>query len=168
MASVSMVTLTEVIIPIVPAFCPKDIRTAKVENRWQTGTDLASMVDHCSKMFLPVCDNTSNKELFLCIVDQFLNAAHDDHLHLDNGGDHCTKFRCILGGDLCIVWQGISDAQATKMVDNFMLNIDALVVLCLQPMANFDQIAHVCASTKPHCQSCEELTSCLRIMSHLG
>ena len=134
----------------------------------ETGADLVDMTNHCCKMHFPVCDDLSNKELLLYIVDQFFNAAHDNCLHLDNDGNFCTKFCGILGSGLCVVWHGTSDAQAAKTVDNFMLDVDTLIAWYLQPAVHFDQIEYVCASTKPFDQSCKELASRLHIMSHLG
>ena len=156
MPSVSAVTLAKMIISIVPAFCPEDVHTVKVENKGQTGADLVDMVDHCHKMCLPVCDDSSNKELLLCVVDQFLEATHDHCLHLNHSSDCCTKFCSILGGNLCVVSQGISDAQAAKMVDNFMLNVDTLIAWCLQPTACFDQIECDKMHTKTRARTMEE------------
>ena len=62
------------------------------------------------KMYLPTCNDRSNKELFLCIVDQFLDAMHNDQLHLSTGALRHTKFWDVIGGNLRIFWQEISDA----------------------------------------------------------
>ena len=53
---------------------------------------------------------TRHKELLLCMIDQFLDAAHNDWLHLSAGILRCAKFWNVVGGDLCIVQHEISDA----------------------------------------------------------
>ena len=90
-ASLAAVTLHNAIVPILPSFRAEDLRTVKVEHGWMTGNG-ANTVDHGHKMHLLTCDDPSNKELLLCIVDQFLDAAHNDRLHLSTGPSRCTKF----------------------------------------------------------------------------
>ena len=166
MASISTVSLREAIIPLIPTFHPAELRTIKMENKWTEGT-APNTVERYYKMYLPVCDDPSNKELFLYVVDQFFDAAHNDRLHLDGTGCY-TKFRDVLGGDLRIAWQAISGAQATKSLGNFVEDVDELIEQYLAPTSYFDQLEYIRDSTKSYAQSCEELASRLRIISHLG
>ena len=76
-ASLAAVTLCNVIIPLFPSFRAEDFCTVKVKHSWTTGNG-ANTVDHSYKIYLPTCDDPSNKELLLCITDQFLDAAHND------------------------------------------------------------------------------------------
>ena len=76
-ASLAAVTLCNVIVPLLPSFRTEDVRAVKVKHTWTTGNS-ANTVKNCHKMYLLMCDDPSNKELFLHVVDQFLNAAHDD------------------------------------------------------------------------------------------
>ena len=76
-ASLAAVTLGNEIVPLLPSFRAEDIRTVKVEHGWMTGNS-TNAVCPSHKMCLPRCDDLLNKKLLLCIVDQFLCAAHDD------------------------------------------------------------------------------------------
>ena len=76
-ASLAIVTLCNVIIPLFPSFCTEDICTVKVEHHWTT-CNSRNAVAHGYKMCLLTCDDPSNKELLLYIIDQFLDAAHKD------------------------------------------------------------------------------------------
>ena len=107
-ASLSEVALCNAIVPLLPSFRDKDVRTVKVEHSWTTGNG-TNAVKNCHKMHLPMCDDPSNKELFLCVIDQFLDASHDDRLHLSTGALCHAKFWDIIGGNSRIVWQKISD-----------------------------------------------------------
>ena len=49
-----------------------------------------------------------------------------------------------------------------------MIDIDVLVGCCLTPMAYQDQFECLCVATKLFQMSCEQLGSCLRVISHLG
>ena len=137
-----------------------------VEHCWTTGQG-ENAIDHSYKMHLPTCDDPSNVEQLLCIVDQFLDDAHDDRLHLSTGVQCHTKFRDIIGSDLRIVWQGISDAQANETVDTFRTNLDTLVEHYFAPTAHQDQLEYLCTAAKPFQMSCKQLVSCLRVISHL-
>ena len=164
LTSLSAVTLREAILPLVPTFRPEDLRTTKVENRWTP----QNQNERYAKMYLPVCDDPSHKEVFLYVIDQFLDAAHNDRLHLSTGPVRYTKFRDVLGGDLRIVWQQISDAQAAKSIDTFATDLDDLIGRYLAPTSYFDQLEYLRSATKPYNQTCEELASRLRVMSRLG
>lgn len=63
------------------------------------------------KLFLPVCNDPSNKELFLYIINQFFDAAHNNCLHFTQGAQCYTKFHAVLGGALRISWTTIADVQ---------------------------------------------------------
>ena len=76
-ASLATVTLCNAIVPVFPSFRTENLRAMKVECSWTTG-DGTNAADHSYNMCLPTCDDPSNKELLLCIIDQFLDAAHDD------------------------------------------------------------------------------------------
>ena len=165
--SLATVTLHNVIIPLLPSFCTEDLHTVKVEHCWMTGNG-ANTVDHSSKMYLPTCDDPSNKELLLYVINQFLNAAHNDRLHLSTGALHYSKFQDIIGGNLRIIWQEISDAQGAKTVDSLMEDMDVLVGCYLAPTAYQDQLEYLLTATKQFQMSCEQLGSCLRVISHLG
>ena len=139
-ASLAAVTLCNAIIPVLPSFRAEDLRTVKVEHSWMTGNG-ANAVNHSYKMYLPMCDDLPNKELLLYIIDQFLDAAHNDRLHLSTWPLSCAKFRDIVGGDLHVVWQEISDAQGAKSINSFVEDIDVLVgnvasKCCMLPQAN--------------------------------
>ena len=141
-------------LPLTPSFRPEELRTVKVEHKWTTGNPPQ---DRYAKMYLPVCDDPSNKEVFLYVIDQFLDAAHTDRLHLTTGAQRYTKFRSILGGDLRIAWQEISDATANKSVDTFQTDLDLLIGRYFTPTSYFDQLEYLRTVTKPYQQSCEEL-----------
>ena len=166
-ASLAAVTLCNAIIPLLPSFHTEDLHTVKVEHFWTTGEG-ENAVKHSYKMYLPTCDNTSNVEQLLYIIDQFLNAAHNDQLYLSTGVQCYTKFQDIIGSDLRIVWQGISDAQVNKTVDRFWTNLDTLVGHYLAHTAYQDQLEYLCTATKPFQMSCKQLGSPLCVISHLG
>ena len=90
-ASLATVTLCNVIVPLLPSFCTEDVRTVKVEHGWTTGNG-TNAVAHSYKMYLLTCDDPLNKELLLCIIDEFLDAVHNDRLHLSTGASCYTKF----------------------------------------------------------------------------
>ena len=166
-ASLAAVILCNAIIPLLPSFRMEDLCTMKVEHHWTTGNG-KNAIDHGYKMHLPMCDDPSNVEQLLYIIDQFLKAAHNDQLHLSAGASRHTNFRDIVGGNSRIVWQEISDAQANKTVDTFRTNMDDLVGCCLAPMAYHDQLEYLHTATKPFQMSCEQLGSHLCVISHFG
>ena len=76
-ASLAAITLCNAIIPLLPSFCAEDLCTVKVEHHWTTGQG-KNVVKHSCKMYLPTCDDPLNVEQHLYIIDQFLDAAHND------------------------------------------------------------------------------------------
>lgn len=166
MASLAAVSLKNPIIPIVSSFDPATVRTVKVENRWTTGG--ANPREEYAKMFLPVCDDPSNKELFLYVVDQFFDAMHNERLHLSRGEQRYTKFRAVLGGALRLSWTTISDAQAAKTNDTFASDVAELIGQYLAPSSFADQDEYLKSVTKPFNVSCEELGSRLRVINRLS
>ena len=107
MASAAGLTLREAILPIKSTLVTADLRTVKVENNW----NVAGQAQYC-KMYLPVCDDPANKELLIYVIDQFLDAAHNDRLHLSTGAERYSKFRQVVDGSLRVEWQTISDARS--------------------------------------------------------
>ena len=166
MSAVSALTLKEPIIPIVSSFDPANVRTAKVEHEWTTGG--ANPRDEFAKMYLPVCDDPSQKELFLYVVDQFMDATHDERLHLSTGPIRYTKFRIVLSGALRISWQTISDGRANKTVNTFAEDLRALVGMFLAPASRDDQLEYMRSITKPFTMSCETLGARIQVVSRLG
>ena len=153
-ASLAAVALCNVMVPILPSFRVEDFCTAKVEHSWTTGNG-ANAVNHIHKMCLLTCD-------------QFLDAAHNDRLHLSTSTLRCVKFWDIVGGDPRNDWQEISDAQVAKTIDSFMEDIDVLVGHCLSPTACQDQLECLRTGAEPFQMSCEQLGSRLHVISHLG
>ena len=166
MASVSAVALEAAVIPLQPSFCPEDLRAAKIEHSWTTTGN--NPEEKCSKMCLPVCDDPSQKEVFLHVIDAFLDAAHNDRLHLAVGSDRHNKFRQVLGGSLRISWQAISGARQNKTVDTFDEDLRELVAKCLAPAARADQLNCLAAANEPFEVDCEALGARFEVMSRLG
>ena len=90
-----------------------------------------------------MCDNVSNKELLLCMVSQFLNATHNDQLHLLSGAGHCTKFCDVLGSDFHVILKEMSAAKATKTVNVFVNEMDGLIGFCLPSVSHQDALKHL-------------------------
>ena len=68
-ASLAAVTLCNANVPLLPSFRMEDVCTMKVEHNWTTGNG-ANTITHSHKMHFQMCDDLSNKELLLCIVDE--------------------------------------------------------------------------------------------------
>ena len=166
MATSASLTLREAIIPLQPSFLSENIRTTKVENRWTTGG--ANPREHYYKMYLPICDDPSQKELFLYVIDQFFDAAHNDRLHLSTGTERYTKFRQVVDGALRMSWVAISDAQNNKTVDNFAGDVRTLVGEYLTPSSYEDQLNYLRSVEKPYSMECENLGARLKVISRLG
>ena len=163
MASLAVLTLKEAIIPIVPSFNVDELRTTKVENKWtSTGSE------QYAKMYLPVCSDPSQKELLLYVVNQFIDAAHSDRLHLTVGSQRYVKFRSVLDGDLRLTWQGISDGRANKTIDSFHEDLRSLIGTYLHETSYDDQLEYMRSATKPFSMSCAALGSRIRVISQLG
>ena len=163
MASLAVLTLKEAIIPIVPSFNPEDLRTIKVENKWTSAGN-----DQYAKMYLPVCSDPSQKELFLYVINQFIDAAHPDRLHLTVGTTRYMKFRSVLDGDLRLTWQELSEARANKTIETFNEDLRTFVGIYLQPTSYEDQLEYMRTATKPFSMSCDALGARLRVISQLG
>jgi hypothetical protein len=84
MTSVAGLSLREPILPLKQSFNPKDLCTTKVEWEWTTGMG-DNTWNKTAKIYLPICDNPSNKELFLYVIDQFIDSAAESRLHLMTG-----------------------------------------------------------------------------------
>ena len=164
MASLSVLTLKEGILPLVSSFNTEDVRTVKVEHSWTPANQEAQH----AKMYLPVCDDPSNKELFLYVIDQFIDASDNDRLHLSTGNVRYSKFRSVLGGDLRLKWQELSNARANKSVESFLLDQRALIATYLAPSSFDDEREYIRSVTKPFSMSCDALGVRLRVISHLS
>ena len=167
MATSAALSLKDPIIPLVCSFQPEYLRTTKVEWEWETGAG-ANVQQKRSKMYLPCCDDPSNKELVLYVVDQFLDAAHNDRLHLSTGPSRYTKFRQVLGGALLLAWQEISDARNNPSVDSFYEDLSELLLRFMAPSSFEDQRAYMLTAEKPFNMDCEALGARLRVISRLG
>ena len=124
MTSVAGLTLREAILPIQSTLDLENLRTTKVEHQWTT----TAGEERSAKMYLPICDDPAKKELFIYVIDQFIDAMDNNRLHLTTGPSRYSKFCQVLEGSLRIEWQMISDAQANKMADNFSIDVHALVM----------------------------------------
>ena len=167
MATSAALTLKDPIIPLICSFDTSQLRTTKVENEWTVGTGTRAK-DKYTKMYLPVCDDPSNKELFLYVVDAFIDAAAAERLHLTTGNELYNKFRQVVGGALRIAWVVISDARANKDVDTFMEDLMSLIGKYLAPSAFEDQLAYLRSTEKPYSLDCEALGARLEVISRLG
>lgn len=163
MASLAVLTLKEAIIPIVPSFNPEDLRTVKIENKWTTTAG-----DQYAKMYLPICSDPSQKEVFLYVVNQFIDAAHSERLHLTVATTRYMKFRAVLDGDLRLTWQALTDSRTTKTMDSFHEDLRALIATYLPPSSYEDQLEYMRTATKPFSMSCAALGSRIRVISELG
>ena len=163
MASVAGLTLREAILPLKASFDPTTLRTTKVENSWTSNN-----VDHYYKMYLPVCSDVTNKEILLYVIDQFVDAAHNDRLHLSTGDSRYSKFRQVLDGSLRLDWQTISDARNNKTINSFTEDVHALINLYLSPTSREDQLAYLRNITKPFLVEVAEASARLTVISRLG
>lgn len=75
--------------------------------------------DCSAKLYLPVCNNPSKKELFFYFTDQLLDAMSNDCLHLSTGPLCYFKFCIVMEGSLCLLWQTILANQNSKIVEFF-------------------------------------------------
>ena len=167
MASVAGLTLAEPILPLKQTFNPDDLRTTKIEHTWSETVNREQR-DRSAKMYLPVCGDPSNKELFLYVVDQFIDACHDSRLHLTTGDSRYNKFRQVLDGSLRIEWQNLSDARTSKTVDTFKQDYHALINKHLAPSSRLDQMAYLMKTTKIYGQEPDEVSARLTVINRLG
>ena len=84
MVAIASLALSEAVIPLFPSFNVNPIRRIEVEHKWTTWQGNQAREDH-AKTHLPICADPSNKELFMHVIDQFMDAAHFDWLHLAVG-----------------------------------------------------------------------------------
>ena len=94
--------------------------------------------------------------------------ASSDRLHLSAGVSRCNKFCAVLGGDLRIAWQTISDGRAKKTTGAFLKDVRGLVSCCLGPTSCEDQLECMRNVMKPFNMTCKALGSCLCVINHLG
>ena len=167
MASIAGLALSEAILPLECSFNPDELRTTKVEHQWTEGTG-DNARQRSSKMYLPVCSDPSNKELFLYVIDQFLDACDNDRLHLSQGPQRYTKFRQVLDGSLRIDWQELSDGRANKTVDSFKEDYHTLISKYLGPQSRSDQSAYLMKTTKHFNQDVAEASARLSVIDRLG
>lgn len=164
MSSIAVLTLKEAIIPLVSTFQTGSVRTVKVEHSW---TALGN--NRTAKMFLPVCDDPSQKELFVYVVDQFCDATDVNRLNLTDASIKYSKFRIVLGGALRITWQNLSEARGGIYTDaTFTADLNSLIATYMAPSSREDQLEYLRTATKPYNMSCEELGARLMVISRLG
>ena len=166
MAAVSVLTLKNPIVPLITSMDYAYLQTVKVEHRWTSG-QAPNERERSAKHYLPVVNDPSNKELLLYVVDQFLDAADNERLHLLTGTARYTKFRAVLGGDLRIRWQAISAAANNKTVDSFAVDVGELLATYLPPSSFEDQKEYLREASKPYSMDCDTLASRLRVISSL-
>jgi len=162
MAAVSMITLKEAIIPLQCSFDADNTRTIKVEHKWGNNNE------NYGKMHLPICGDPSKKELFLYVIDQFIDAAHEDRLHLTSGPVLYTKFRMVLDGALRLAWQSISDDRNQRTVESFKTDTTKLVDKYLSPSSFEDQKEYLNNVVKPFSITCENLGARLEVINRLS
>ena len=141
----------------------------KVENHWTestTGTRSADR-DRTAKVYLPLIEDPSQKELFFYVIDQFYDAMGSDRLNLKNEAFY-TKFRFVLGGSLRLEWQTISAAQNNKDLDHFHQDVRALIDEHFASTARDDQLEYMRGAFKPFGMSVEALAARIKVISRLS
>ena len=164
MASVAGLTLREAILPIKTTIVHENLRTTKVENSWTT----AQGANHSYKLYLPICSDPTNKELFLYVVEQFVDGAHNDRLHLSNGPSRYSKFRQVLDGAVKLEWQTLSDDRNNKTLDSFTEDVHTLISKYMGPTSREDQLAYLQNSVKPYMVEVAEASARLTVINKLG
>eukprot|EP00977_Amphora_coffeiformis_P000086 scaffold19_cov169-Amphora_coffeaeformis.AAC.11 len=81
---------------ITSSFNPDDLRTVKVENKWNSAIN----GHQYAKIHLPVCSDPSHKGMFLYLISQFVDATYSECLHLTISTGHSIKFFSVPDGDL--------------------------------------------------------------------
>jgi hypothetical protein len=177
MASLSVLTLKEGILPIISSFNPEDLRTVKVEHRFTDNSNAMAPVSRHEKAVLPICNDPSNKELFIYVIDQFKDACEPERLNLHSGMLRYNKFREVVEGDLKISWNDLCSnrradnnnaGQANYSILSFDQDLLTLLRLYLAPTSYEDQKEYMRSATKPYNMSCEALGSRLRVISNLS
>ena len=167
MSSIAALALREAILPLQTSFEPNEITTVKVEHTWQEG-NAPNQRERSAKMYLPVCDDPSKKELFFYVVDQFMDAVSNERLHLSTGPSRYSKFRVVMQGSLRLSWQTISANQANKTIATFDEDVRRLIDQYFAPSAREDQLEYLREARKPYNLSMESLAARLRVISRLG
>ena len=138
----------------------------KVENHWTeptAGTRSADR-DRTAKVYLPLIEDPSQKELFFYVIDQFYDAMGSDRLNLKNEAFY-TKFRFVLGGSLRLEWQTISAAQNNKDLEHFHQDVRALIDEHFASTARDDQLEYMRGAFKPFGMSVESLAARIKVIS---
>lgn len=165
MASISVLTLKEAIIPLVPSFNVEELRTVKIKHKWKDNGN----VDKEAEMHLPICSDPSEKEVFLYVVNQFNNAVHEDRLHLSTAKERYSKFCYVLEGDVLLAWQQFTaNAGNAATLADFEADVRRLIGTYLHPTSREDQLEYLRTTTKPFSMSCAALGSRIRVISQLG
>ena len=167
MSGVAALTLRDAILPLTNSFVASELSTVKVEHHWTSG-NAANARDHSYKMYLPTCDDPAKKELFFCVIDQFLDGMSDDRLHLSTGPQRYSKFRLVMEQSLRLQWQTISAGRANKTVDSFNEDLRAFIALYFAESARDDQLEYLRTAIKPYNMTTEMLSSRLKVLSRLG
>lgn len=166
MAAVSVLTLKDPIVPLVCSFDYDDLTTVRVDHKWTLGA-AGNTTNHDAKMYLPTANDPSEKELLLYVIDQYLDACHNDRLHISTGPERYSKFRAVLQGDFRITWQTLSDAQANKTLATFAADLEEFIAIYFAPSSADDQMEYLRSATKPYSMTCEALGARLRVISRL-
>ena len=162
--SAAGLTLSEPILPLKCSFDPTMLVTTKVENTW---TD-ANNVSKTYKVYLPVASDPSQKELFIYVIDQFVDAMADERLHLNNIETRYNKFRQVVDGTLRIDWQAISDERDAKTDDTFWRDILRLINLYFSPSSRLDQEEYLKHTKKPYDMTVNEVSARLKVVNRLS
>ena len=169
MAAIAALTLRDPILPVVSTFRPEDLTKVKVENRWDM--DVANgQVPKYGKVYLPVCDDPSKKELFVHVINEFLDACDDSRLHLNTGALRYNKFRQVLEGSLRVEWQGISNdrGEPNQTTVTFAEDVRTLMLRHFTASSREDQLEYLRGATKPYSMTVAALSARLSVISFLG
>lgn len=169
MAAIAALTLRDPILPLVSTFQPEDLTKVKVENRWDMNV-AAGQVPKYAKHYLPVCDDPSKKELFIHVINEFLDACDDSRLHLSTGPLRYNKFRQVLEGSLRVEWQSLSDDRTTanQTTVTFAEDLRTLLLRHFTASSREDQLEYLRGATKPYSMSVAALSARLSVISFLG
>ena len=167
MSGIAALALREAIIPLQQSFNPDELTMVKVEHSWEQNPQSNPKERH-AKMYLPVCDDPSKKELFFYVIDQFYDAMGNDRLHLTTGESRYTKFRVVLQGSLRLSWQDISANQANKTVKNFDVDVKKFIEEYFASSSRDDQLEYMRTAFKPFNMDVAALAARIRVISRLS
>ena len=167
MSAIAALALREAIIPLQQSFNPEELTTAKVENTWDA-TVAGTARERSAKMYLPIVDDPSKKELFFYVIDQFYDAMSNDRLHITTGERAYSKFRCVLQGSLRLTWQDISANQANKTMASFHIDVKNFIDEFFASTSRDDQLEYMRNAFKPYNMGVEALAARIRVISRLG